>query len=136
MSAEGKGNGPGRGELSPEEREAIRQRSTDIGRKLEAVKARNAPAGNEDDNRRRGQAFGKAFSFAAELIVGVVFGGLVGWGLDRYFGTRPWLLVLFVVLGFAAGLLNVIRNAQAAQAENEALQRASPSVTDDDDDEK
>lgn len=132
MSDEGKGNGPGRGSISPEDREVIRQRSSEIGKELEAVKARNAPAGSAEE-ARRSSAFGKALSFAAELVVGVVFGGVVGWGLDRVFGTAPWLMVLFVILGFAAGLLNVIRAAQKAQAENEALQRAAPSVADDDD---
>ena len=135
MSVEDKGNGPGRGEISPEERELIRQRSSEIGRKLEAVKAKTTPV-DEAANRRRGAAFGKAFSFAAELIVGVVVGGLLGWALDRYFGTAPWLLVLFVMLGFTAGLLNVIRSAQRAQAENEASQLAAPSVTDGEDDDK
>ena len=134
MSAEDKGDGPGRGQISPEDREAIRQRSTDIGRQLDAVKARNAPVGEVD--RRRGAAFGKAFSFAAELIVGVAFGAAIGWGLDRYFGTKPWLMVLFVILGFAAGLMNVIRRAQEAEAQNADLQRSAPSVPDDEDADK
>ena len=42
-------------------------------------------------------------------------------------------MIVLVILGFAAGLLNVVRAAQKAQAENEPLQRAAPSVTDDDD---
>jgi ATP synthase protein I len=135
MSPEDKGNGQDGGDISPEDRAAIRQRSSEIGRKLDAVKAKTAPA-DQADNRRRGAAFGKAFSFAAELIVGVAAGGLLGWALDRYFGTAPWAMVLFVMLGFAAGLLNVIRSAQRAQAENEAAQLAAPSVTDDEDDDK
>lgn len=134
MSAEDKGDGPGRGQISPEDREAIRRRSSDIGRELDAVKARNTPAAEVD--KRRGAAFGKAFSFAAELIVGVAFGAFVGWGLDRYFGTKPWLMVLFLVLGFAAGLMNVIRRAQEAEAQNADLQRSAPSVPDDEDDDK
>lgn len=135
MSGEGNGQQPGRGEISPEERAAIRQRSEDIGRKLDAVKSRAKQADNEEA-RRRGAAFGQAFSYAAHLIVGVGVGGFIGWALDQQFGTTPWLMILFVVLGFTAGLLNVIRAAQKAQAENEALQRAAPSVADDDDDEK
>ena len=134
MSAEDKGDGPGRGQISPEDRAAIRQRSTDIGRQLDAVKARNAPADEVDG--RRGAAFGKAFSFAAELIVGVAVGAALGWALDRYFGTKPWLMVLFLGLGFAAGLTNVIRRAQEAETQNADLQRSAPSVPDDEDDDK
>lgn len=132
MSGEGNGPDQGRGEISPEDREAIRQRSLDIGRKLDAVKSRSNPARDEEE-RRRGAAFGQAFRYAAELIVGVGVGGFIGWALDRQFGTAPWLMVLFVILGFAAGLLNVIRAAQKAQAEMEPLQRAAPSVRDDED---
>ena len=132
MSGEGNGQDQGRGQISPADREAIRQRSQDIGRKLDAVKARTNPA-RDEDNRRRGQAFGQAFRYAAELVVGVGVGGLIGWALDRQFGTAPWLMVLFVMLGFAAGLLNIIRAAQKAQAEMEPLQRAAPAVSDDED---
>jgi ATP synthase protein I len=42
-------------------------------------------------------------------------------------------MIVLVILGFAAGLLNVVRAAQQAQAKNEALQKAAPSVKDDDD---
>lgn len=132
MSGEGDGQHQGRGEISPEDREAIRQRSQDIGRKLDALKGRSDPARDEDE-RRRGAAFGQAFRYAAELIVGVGVGGFLGWWLDRYFGSAPWLMVLFVILGFAAGLLNVIRAAQRAQAEMEPLQRNAPAARDDDD---
>ena len=136
MSGEGKGQEPGRGEISPEDREAIRRRSLDIGRKLDAVKARARKDDDDEENRRRGAAFGQAFRYAAELVVGVAVGGFIGWLLDRQLGSAPWMMVLFVILGFAAGLLNVIRAAQKAQAENAPLQKAAPSVEDDDDDEK
>jgi ATP synthase protein I len=132
MSAEGKGQDPGHGQISPEDREVIRQRSAEIGKKLDAVKAKQAEA--EGQGRGRQSAYGQAFKFAAELIVGVALGGLLGWALDRQFGTAPWLMVVLVILGFAAGLLNVIRAAKQAQAENEASQLAAPSVAGSDDD--
>jgi ATP synthase protein I len=131
MSANGKGQPPENGRISPEDREAIRQRSAEIGQKLEALKSRRAPAvGSAGDGQQA--AYGTAFKFAAELIVGVVVGGGLGWALDKQFATAPWLMIVLVILGFAAGLLNVVRAAQQAQAQNEALQRAAPSVGDDD----
>jgi ATP synthase protein I len=135
MSADGKGQRPEGGQISPEDREAIRQRSAELGQKLDALKAqkakveRSAQGGGSQDQA----AFGAAFKFAAELIVGVVVGGALGWVLDRQFGTAPWLMIVLVILGFAAGLLNVVRAAQEAQTKNEALQKATPSVKDDDD---
>lgn len=136
---EGGGNGQGGGEISPEERAAIRQRSSEIGAKLDAVKARKVGAAGPGNSGGGGKGqqgnFGHAFEFAAYLVVGVIAGVLFGNFLDGQFGTAPWLLVLFMILGFAAGLLNVIRAAQKAQAANEAAQLATPPVADKDDDE-
>lgn len=130
MSNNGK-DGSGRGEISREDREALKARAAGIGGRLEQVKARRAP---QLDSAARGSAMGQAFKIAIELVVGVLFGGLVGWALDRYFGSRPWLLVLFLVLGFAAGMMNVVRTARRMQAAAEPLQRAAPSVGPDDED--
>jgi ATP synthase protein I len=135
MSADGKDQRPESGQISPEDREAIRKRSAELGQKLDALKSqkakveRSAAGGGSTDR----SAYGTAFKFAAELVVGVVVGGGLGWILDKQFGTAPWLMIVLVILGFAAGLLNVVRAAQEAQAKNEPLQKAAPSVKDDDD---
>lgn len=76
---------------------------------------------------------GEAFKIAAELIAGIAVGGGIGWALDRAFGTR-WLFPLFLVLGIAGGMSNVIKSARKMQAAAEPMQRASPSVPDDDGD--
>lgn len=136
MSSSGKNETPGRGEISPEEREAFRQRSEAIGKRLDAVKTRREPENRSGFGSVDGSAFGKAFRFAAELLVGVGIGGFIGWALDRQLGTGPWLLVLFVILGFAAGVTNVIRGAQQEQRKQQASQLASPSVVEDDEDDK
>ena len=131
MSANGKDQLPEGGEISREDREAIRRRSAEIGQKLDALKRRAStdPVAGEANQ----SAYGTAFKFAAELIVGVVVGGGIGWALDRQLGSAPWLMIVLVILGFAAGLLNVVRAAREAQKKNEPLQRAAPSVGDDED---
>jgi ATP synthase protein I len=48
---------------------------------------------------------------SAELVGGVVAGFILGWLFDRLLGTSPWGLIVFVLLGFAAGVLNVMRSA-------------------------
>lgn len=130
MSSNGKVPGPERDPLSPEERDALKRRASELGKRLEQVHARKAP--QTGDPRARGAAMGEAFKIVAELVVGVVVGGGIGWSLDRVLGTGPWLLVLFLLLGFAAGMSNVIRTARRMQAGAEALQRGAPSVADDD----
>jgi ATP synthase protein I len=132
MSSDGKDLDPGRRELTPEERAAMRSRASELGRRLDEVKARNAPV--ERRNGARGRAYGEAFKIVADLVVGVVVGGGIGWVLDRQLGTRPWLLVVCLILGFAAGMSNVLRTARRMQAEAEPLQRAAKPIEDDEDD--
>jgi ATP synthase protein I len=52
-----------------------------------------------------------ALRLASDFVAGVVVGAALGWGFDRLFDTSPWGLVVLVLLGFAAGLLNVMRTA-------------------------
>lgn len=134
MSASGDGLEPRRGEMSPAEREALKRRAESIGKRLDEVKARTAPMTSEE-SRRRGSAMGQAFRISIELVAGVAVGGFIGWVLDRHvFGFQfPAMFMLFLVLGFAAGLLNVIRSARRMQAEAEPLQRQGRAVKDDED---
>ncbi len=56
-----------------------------------------------------GGPWGIGFRVGVELVSALVVGLVIGWLLDRWLGTRPWLLMLFVVLGVAAGVMNVVR---------------------------
>jgi len=58
---------------------------------------------------RAGFALGLRLS--ADFVAGVVVGAGVGWGLDALAGTSPWGMIVFLLLGFAAGVLNVLRSA-------------------------
>ena len=69
-----------------------------------------------EEPQRRGAALGLAFRLAVELVAGLVVGGGIGWLLDYWLGTLPIMLLLFFVLGTAAGILNVIRTARQMQA--------------------
>ena len=60
----------------------------------------------QETNRRSGIAYAAAFSLFASVVAGLI----VGWLLDRWLGTRPWLLVAGVVLGSAAGFYELIRS--------------------------
>ncbi len=57
-------------------------------------------------------AYGMVTRLVAELVSGLVVGGGIGWALDRWLGTKPWLLVVFFILGAAAGMWNIVRAAQ------------------------
>ena len=125
---------PGRrsGEIGPDERDAIRRRASELSERIEGAKEKWTPP---PPPLNRGGAYGQAFKMATELVAGVIVGGGIGWFLDGVFGTRPWLLIVFFFLGFAGGMLNLVRSAQRLQREMEPAQRAAPSMRDDDGDE-
>jgi ATP synthase protein I len=54
---------------------------------------------------------------SSEFIAGILVGGFIGWLIDRFAGTSPWGLIVFLLLGFGAGILNMLRVAgiQGAQ---------------------
>ena len=56
-------------------------------------------------------ALGQAFRLSAEFVSGVIAGGIVGWIVDRLAGTSPWGLIVCLILGFGAGMLNLMRAA-------------------------
>ena len=79
------------------------------------------PAGDSlilSDNEKRGSFMGSAFKLGTELVAAVGVGTIIGFILDSWFGTKPWLIIIFFFLGAAAGMLNVIRTANRMQKED------------------
>ena len=70
-----------------------------------------------------------------ELVGAIVVGGLIGYALDLWLGTKPWLFLVFFVLGFAAGILNILRAYRQMQGEITAQTGGNlgKSIPDDDD---
>ena len=58
---------------------------------------------------------GQAFKLSTELVAAVLVGTIIGFILDNWFDTKPWLIIIFFFLGAAAGMLNVIRAANKMQ---------------------
>jgi ATP synthase protein I len=61
-------------------------------------------------------ALGQGLRYSAEFVSGVVAGGIVGWIVDRLAGTGPWGLIVCLILGFCAGMLNLLRAAGTVKA--------------------
>src|ERR1700743_2085357 len=68
------------------------------------------------DARARASAMALRFRLSSELIAGVAVGALMGWGFDRLLSTSPFGLIVFVLVGFTAVVLNVVRSAGVAQS--------------------
>ncbi len=128
--------GPGLRQMTAEEKAAFEGRISDLGGRLDKIKAqRQAEAEAELDAEMRGRGMAYGMRMAAELVAAVIVGGAIGYGLDRWLGSTPWLFLLFFVLGFAAGVLNVVRAYERMQKEIAARTggRIGHSVADDED---
>ena len=66
-----------------------------------------------------------AWRMVIELVVGLGIGFAIGYGLDSLLDTRPWLMVVFTLLGFVAGVKTMIRSATEVQRKTEAAQAAA-----------
>ena len=68
---------------------------------------------SEKDNQK--SSFGKAFQLSTELVSAVLVATIIGFILDNWFDTKPWLIIAFFFIGVAAGIINVIRSAKKMQ---------------------
>ena len=71
----------------------------------------------QSDSEKKGTFMGSAFKLGTELVAAVAVGTIIGFILDSWFDTKPWLIIIFFFLGTAAGILNVIRTANRMQKE-------------------
>ena len=91
---------------------ALSARLRHLGERLDHERASHRPepvSGNRTSTDA--SALARGLRLSSELVAGVLVGGLIGWLLDRWLGISPWGLIVFVLLGFAAGVLNVMRAA-------------------------
>lgn len=103
-----KGDG---GEL-PADEAALSARFKRLSERLGRVPA-NRPSESSSDQRPAADpsAIARGFRLSTEFVAGVVVGAAIGWLLDRWLGISPWGMIVFLLLGFAAGVLNVMRAA-------------------------
>jgi len=82
-------------------------------RQLEATLATRRPADRDGKDAPTSGAtgFGTALKISSEFIAGILVGVGIGWVIDSWAGTSPWGLIVFLLLGFVAGVLNVLRSA-------------------------
>lgn len=80
--------------------------------KLAVKRGRVAPKRHQDEHYSQAQM---AWRMVIELVAGLGVGFALGYGLDMVFGTLPWLLIIFTLLGFAAGIKTMMRTAREMQ---------------------
>ena len=108
--------GEDRGRGSAEEA-ALSARLRNLGRELDRVgPGHKVETESASRTTADASAFARGMRLSAELVGGVVVGFILGWLFDRGLGTSPWGLIVFVLLGFTAGVLNVMRSAGVTSA--------------------
>ncbi len=118
MSNSSDGQDRNEGKLSPQEIAQFERRVSELDEKLGKVRAeRAAEAGDHEGSAMRGRGMAAGMRMASEMVGAVLVGAAIGYGLDLFLGTKPWLFLLFFVLGFAAGVLNVMRGYQRLQTD-------------------
>ena len=70
---------------------------------------------NQSEKDSQKSSFGKAFQLSTELVSAVLVATIIGFILDNWFDTKPWLIIIFFFIGVAAGIMNVIRSAKKMQ---------------------
>jgi ATP synthase protein I len=79
-------------------------------------------SGTEQETAQaRASAMAIGLRLSSELVAGVLVGAALGWGFDRLLSTSPWGLIVFLLLGFTAGVLNVMRTAGVMSKQSERL---------------
>ena len=103
---------------------ALSARLRRLGERLDRIGTSRA---KEADRAPRPSAdtsgFARGFRLSTEFVGGVLIGALVGWLLDRWLHISPWGLIVFLLLGFAAGVLNVMRAAGVTGSASAANRR-------------
>ena len=118
------GNGS-RDRSSPDEA-ALSARLGSLDQRLSEIRGRRNigtdQSGNEQDAAQaKASAMAVGLRLSSELVAGVLVGAALGWGFDRLLSTSPWGLIVFLLLGFTAGVINVMRAAGVMAKQSERL---------------
>ena len=117
--------GNGSRDKSPDEA-ALSARLGSLDRRLSEIgdsrKIRTDLSGNEQDAAQaKASAMAVGLRLSSELVAGVLVGAALGWGFDRLLSTSPLGLIVFLLLGFVAGVMNVMRTAGVMAKQSERL---------------
>ncbi|VUD70745.1 AtpZ/AtpI family protein [Methylobacterium symbioticum] len=99
-------------------------------RRLETQIDRKRPPAAPDLSPRPGSSdrssLGQAMTLSTEFIAGVIAGGILGWLCDHFLGTKPWGMIVFVLLGFVTGVYNIMRLSGFSGAKDRPKDRKGP----------
>lgn len=109
----------------------LSSRLSKLSGKIEAQRAaRRKRDGTDRSSSSTYSGIGQALKLSSEFVGGVAVGAAIGWGLDTWLGTTPFGLIVFLMLGFAAGVLNLMRSAGLIQTPEPGKRRVDEDGSD------
>jgi ATP synthase protein I len=127
---------------NPDREKETSSQADDLSERLKDLSGRIAAERNEYETSNRPSRgyegvsnYSVAFRLAAEFVAGTLVGGAIGYGIDWLFGTSPFGLIFFLLLGFGAGILNMARAAKRIPPAGERLGSTPPPAAIKDDEE-
>jgi ATP synthase protein I len=126
MAEDTNSGGSGNRDQSSSDEAALSARLGSLEHRLSEIqgdrKVGTDQSGNEQDTARaRASAMAIGLRLSSELVAGVLGGAALGWGFDRLLSTSPWGLIVFLLLGFTAGVINVMRAAGVMAKQSQRL---------------
>lgn len=111
--------------MAGDREESLEERRKRLGAELAD---RRIDAGIEEAQEKKAEqsrkGFAEAMKLSSEFISAIIVGALLGYLLDRFASTTPWGMIVFLLLGFCAGVLNVLRAAGKVAAPHPLDRRA------------
>lgn len=120
MAGDTRGDGDPDPTRASSDEAALSERRGRLDRRLSDLRGSRQASQNDE---AQGGATGRASAMAiglrlsSELVAGVVVGAVLGWGFDKLLSTSPWGMIVFLMLGFAAGVINVVRSSGAGKTD-------------------
>jgi ATP synthase protein I len=119
MAKDTNNNADGSRDQPPPDEAALSARLGSLNQRLSNVRdsrklKTDQPGTESGDAAARASAMALGFRLSSELVAGVAVGAAIGWGFDRLLSTSPFGFIVFLLLGFVAGVVNVVRSAGVA----------------------
>ena len=102
------------------------ERLKDLSGRISAEQSDRAESQKPSASLQGATGYAKGYRLASEFVAGTLVGGLIGYGFDWVFGTLPLGLIVFLLLGFGAGILNMARAANRVPPAQERLDTNPP----------
>ena len=92
---------------------------SELSTRLKIAKKKANKNSFANNNKKNASSLGTALKLSTEMVAAVFVGSIIGFILDNWFDSKPWLTIIFFFAGAAAGILNVIRSAKLMQKNND-----------------